>query len=186
MKHRVRWDTKKESSNKMGLTYASHGPQPVGPGYYPRPYQVCPWNSDQTENPEYEWGDFFPSNFVLKLRQFVQEPDRAIFTIHTTGYYNAIWSGVRNSIKRDPALRGDRKLQDYVKKVIVNTQWRRNIGHDEDRDKHVIDDSNSFRMDSHLEDSTPITMVKRGGSSQPQAVGSQKKSKVGSNITLAA
>jgi hypothetical protein len=90
---------------------------------------------------------------------------------------------MQNSIERDPALRGDPKIQDYVKKVIMNTQWYRSIGHVEDHDKHVIDDSNSFRMDRHLEDSTSITMVKRGGSSQPQAVGSQKKSKVGCNIT---
>jgi hypothetical protein len=90
---------------------------------------------------------------------------------------------MQNSIKRDPALRGDPKVQDYVKKVIENTRRYRNIGHDEDQDKHVIGDSNSFRMDSHLEYQTSITVVKRGGSSQPQAVGSQKKSKVGSNIT---
>jgi hypothetical protein len=67
-------------------------------------------------------GDLFPPNFVLKLRQFMQEPDRAKFTIHTAGYYNAIWTGMQNSIKRDPALRGDPKIQDYVKKVIMNTQ----------------------------------------------------------------
>jgi hypothetical protein len=125
----------------------------------------------------------FPPNFVLKLRQIMQEPDRAKFPIHTTGYYNAIWTRMQYSIERDPALRGDPKIQDYVKKVIVDTQWYRNIGHVEDHDKHVIDDSNSFRMDSHLEDSTSITIVKRGSSSQPLAVGSQRKSKVGSNIT---
>jgi hypothetical protein len=90
---------------------------------------------------------------------------------------------MRNSIKRDTALRGDPKIQDYVKKVIRNIQWCRNIGQFEDHDKHVINDSNSFRMDSHLEDSTSTTMVKRGGSSQPQAIGSRKKSKVGSNVT---
>jgi hypothetical protein len=182
-KHRIRWDTKKVSSDETGLTHGLVWSAAGGIWLYPRPYQVCPWNSDETEYPEYQWGDLFPLNFVLKLRQFMREPDRAKFNIHKTGYYYAIWMGMQNSIKRDPALRGDPKIQDYVKKVIKNAQWCRNIGQFEDHDKHVINDSNSFRMDSRLEDSMSTTMVQRGSSSQPQAIGSQKMSKVGRNIT---
>jgi hypothetical protein len=112
----------------------------------------------------------------------MREPDRAKFIIHTTGYYNGIWMGMRNSIKRDPSLLGVRKIQDFVKKVIKSTQWCRDIGQFEEHDKHVINDSNSFRMAGRLEDSMSTTVVKRLGSNQPQAIGSQKKSKVGSNV----
>jgi hypothetical protein len=116
MKRRIRWNAKKVSSDKTGLTHGLAWSAAGGTWLYPRPYQVYPWNSDQTEYPEYQWGDLFPPNFVLKLRQFMREPDRAKFTIHTARYYNAIWMGMRNSIERDPALRGDPEIQDYVKK----------------------------------------------------------------------
>jgi hypothetical protein len=180
---RVKWDNKFLSRDGAGLTHGLAWSAAGGTWQYPRPYQVCPWNSDESEYPEHEWGDLFPPTFVLRLRQFVWEPDRVIFNVHITGYYNAIWMGMQNSIKRDPALLGDPKIQDYVKKVIKSTQWCRDIGQFEDHDEHDINNSNSFRMTSRLEDSTSTTMVKRGGSNQPQAIGSQKKSKVGSSIT---
>jgi hypothetical protein len=113
MKHRIRWDATRVSSDKSGLTHGLAWSAAGGTWLYPRPYQDCP-------------------------------------KLHRTRSYFA----------------GSPKIQDYLKKVIMNTQWRRSIGHSEDHDKHVIDDSNSFRMDSHLEDSMSTTMVKRGGSSQ--------------------
>jgi hypothetical protein len=91
----------------------------------------------------------------------MREPDSVKFNVHTTGYYNAIWKGMRNSIKRDPVLLADPKVQDYVKNVIMNTKWYRDVGQFEDNED--IDDSNSFRMTDRLEDATPTTVVKRGG-----------------------
>jgi hypothetical protein len=42
----------------------------------------------------------------------------------------------------------------------------------------------SFLMTDHLEDDTPTTAVKRGGSIQPQALGPQKRSNVGSSAAF--
>jgi hypothetical protein len=183
LKRRVKWDNKYLSRDGAGLTHRLAWSAAGGTWQYPRPYQVCPWNSDETEYPEHQWEVLFPSTFVLRLRRHMREPDRVRFNVHTAGYYNAIWMGMRNYIKRDPALLGDPKIQDYVKKVIKGTQRCRDIGQFEDHDEHDINDLNSFRMTGHLEDSMSTTMVKRGGSNQPQAIGSQKKSKVGSSIT---
>jgi hypothetical protein len=81
--------------------------------------------------------------------------------------------------KSDRGLLRDPKIQAYVKNVTANAKWYRDIRRFED--KEDINDSNSFLMTDRLEDATPTAVVKRGGSIQPQALGSQRRSKVGSS-----
>jgi hypothetical protein len=120
----------------------------------------------------------------------MQKPERSVFAIHTTGYYNAIWSTMYNSINRDPALRENSKMQTSIKEVIPNTRRHKNIWlrgqkefsmtREDEHDKDIeftIDDSNSLRLDRHPEYPTSETMAKRGPPNQSQA------SKVGSIIT---
>jgi hypothetical protein len=85
----------------------------------------------------------------------MREPERWQSHVHSVGYYNALWKCVRNSIRRDPDLLRDPKIQAYVKNVIMNTMWYRDIGRFED--KEDINDSNSFLMTDRLEDATPTT-----------------------------
>jgi hypothetical protein len=174
MKHRVRWDSKKESSDTTGLTYDLAWSAAGGARIYPRLYQVCPWDSDRAEGPEYQWNDLFPRDFVGKLREFMQKPEGSVFAVHTTAYYNAIWTTMYNSIKRDPVLWENSKVQAYVKEVMRNTRWCKNFWlrgqkefsmtrgdeHDEDI-KLTIDVWNSVRLDRRPEYPTSETMAKR-------------------------
>jgi hypothetical protein len=126
----------------------------------------------------------------------MQKPERLVFAVHTTAYYNAIWSTMYNSIKRDPVLRENSKVQTYVKQVMQNTRWYRTVWlrgqkefsmtHEDEHDEDIklaIDDSNSLRLDRHPEYPTSETMAKRGPPSRSQASSSQKKCKGGSIIT---
>jgi hypothetical protein len=62
----------------------------------------------------------------------------------------------------------------------MNAKWYKDIGQFEDQED--INDSNSFLMTDRLEDATPTAVVERGGSIQPQALGPQKRSNVGSSV----
>jgi hypothetical protein len=104
IKHRREWDAKFVSKDGLGLTHGLAWSAAGGTWDYPRPYQVCPWNSDAAEYPGYHWGDLFPPTFPLRLRQFMRAPKRWVFRIHSMGYYNALWKRTRNSIRRDPDL----------------------------------------------------------------------------------
>jgi hypothetical protein len=118
IKHRCKWDAKLTSKDGLGLTHGLAWCAAGGTWDYPRPYQLCPWNSDATEYPGYRWGDLFPPTFPLRLRQFMRAPERWVFQIHSVGYYDAVWKGMCNSIERDPDLIRDPKIQAYVKNVI--------------------------------------------------------------------
>jgi hypothetical protein len=83
LKHRHKSDAKLLSKDGLclphGLAWAAAG----GTWAYPRPYQVCPWDSDNTEYPGYEWEDLFPPTFPLMVRQFMNQHGRKEFQIHS-------------------------------------------------------------------------------------------------------
>jgi hypothetical protein len=68
IKYGQKWDTKLMSKDRQclprGLAWSAAG----GTWGYPRPYQVCPWDSDNTENPGYEWEDLFPPRFSFMVQ----------------------------------------------------------------------------------------------------------------------
>jgi hypothetical protein len=179
IKRRRKWDSKMMSKDTLGLTHGLAWSAAGGAWGYPRPYQVCPWDSDTTESPGYQWGDLFPLTFPLMVRQFMNTPERKAFQIHSRGCCNAIWRCTRDSVRRDPKLADCPRIQVYVLDVIVNTVWYKDVGRAYFND--VPSGETSFLMTDHLEDDTPTTNVKRGGSIQPQALGQQERSNVRSS-----
>jgi hypothetical protein len=157
-----------------GLAWSAAG----GTYGYPRPYQVCPWDSDATSGPAFEWDDLFPANFKLLVRQFMNRPRRKKHQIHSRGYYDAIWRCMYDTIRRDPELSRCSSAREYVENVIQRTMWWKEVGwkiRDQAPTPNIC-----FSSNDPLDDEVPTSTSKREGTLQPQATGQRKKSNIGS------
>jgi hypothetical protein len=74
IKRRRKWDAKLMSKDMLGLTNGLAWSAAGGTWDFPRPHQVCPWDSDTTEFPGYQWEDLFPPTFPFRVRQFMKAP----------------------------------------------------------------------------------------------------------------
>jgi hypothetical protein len=177
-KHRYKWETgllsKDDRLLQHGLAWSAAG----GTYGYPKPYQVCPWDSDNSPEPGFAWDDLFPGNFEFLVRQFVNKPGRKEYQIHSRGYYDAIWKCMCDAIRRDPELLRCPKVEDYVENVIKKTMWWEQIGWE--RYDTVTTNDACFSLNDPLDYEIPTPTSKREGAIQPQATGQRNRSNVGS------
>jgi hypothetical protein len=164
------WREQLLSEDKLGLEYAVAWSAAGGTFESPKPYRVCPWDSDSATGPACDWDGLFPKGFAPLLRQFVQNYP---CSLRSRRFYNTLWRRMCDSIRHDENLRSCPKIKVCVGEVVEKAMWWEKIG------CNAFDleatPATFFRMNEAIVLKSTTPTAKRGGAQQPQAVGRRKK-----------